>query len=151
MEIRLHQFGYQVYLLKKVHVWRLKLQRTYKHYVPSYRGHSKLQPPKKYLVSKLHHNITCKMSRHDNTFSCLKNIIILSSRKTRFELTKLWKTLGSFLRATRFPSRGSVTDQTTPNAPYPIGRSGWQSAVLVELFPKNKKNVILAQNCECLL
>ena len=84
--------------------------------------------------------VTCKMSRQDKTFSCLKNIIILSSRKTRFELTKLWKTFGSFLRATRFPSRGSVTDQTTPKAPYPIGRSGWYSAPLEELFPKIQQN-----------
>ena len=57
------------------------------------------------------------MSRHDRTLSCLKKIIILSSLKTRLELTRLWKTLGSFLRATRLPSLGSVTDHTTPNAP----------------------------------
>ena len=67
------------------------------------------------------------MSRQERTFSCLKKRIILSSLKTRFELTRLWNTLGSFLSATRFPSRGSVTDQTTPKAPYPIGRSGWNS------------------------
>ena len=67
---------------------------------------------------------TCRISRQERTLSCLKKRIILSSRKTRLELTKLWKTFGSFLSATRFPSLGSVTDQTTPNAPYPIGRSG---------------------------
>ena len=76
-----------------------------------------------YIIDKI--DITCKMSRQDSTFSCLKNIIILSSRKTRFELTKLWNTFGSFFNATLFPSRGSVTDHTTPNAPYPIGLSGW--------------------------
>ena len=67
---------------------------------------------------------TCRISRQERTLSCLKKRIILSSRKTRLELTKLWKTFGSFLSATRFPSLGSVTDQTTPNAPYPMGRSG---------------------------
>ena len=72
-------------------------------------------------------NFTCRISRQERTLSCLKKRIILSSRKTRLELTKLWKTLGNFLRATRFPSLGSVTDQTTPNAPYPMGRSGIQS------------------------
>lgn len=43
------------------------------------------------------------------TFSCLKKQSILSSRKTRFEDTSDWKTLGSFFSATRRPSRGSVT------------------------------------------
>ena len=110
--------------------------------------------------------LTWRMSRQERTFSCLKNRIILSSLKTRLLLTRLWKTLGSFFSATRFPSRGSVTDHTTPNAPYlwsrfsarfgidgkilmmamlmsmpvammarlmfyPMGRSGWKSAVLL--------------------
>lgn len=43
------------------------------------------------------------------TLSCLKKHNILSSRKTRLEETKDWNTLGSFLRATRRPSLGSVT------------------------------------------
>lgn len=43
------------------------------------------------------------------TFSCLKKHSILSSRKTLLEDTREWKTFGSFLRATRRPSRGSVT------------------------------------------
>ena len=123
VEIGLHQFCDQVYLLEKVHMGRLEI---------------KVNLIDKDIVTEIWNcnnsiiflnfhlkSFTCKMSRQDNTFSCLKNIIILSSRKTRFELTKLWKTFGSFFRATRFPSRGSVTDQTTPKAPYPIGRSGW--------------------------
>lgn len=43
------------------------------------------------------------------TFSCLKKQSILSSRNTRLEETSDWNTLGSFLSATRRPSRGSVT------------------------------------------
>ena len=69
--------------------------------------------------------LTWRMSRQERTFSCLKNRIILSSLKTRLLLTRLWKTLGSFFSATRFPSRGSVTDHTTPNAPYLWARSLW--------------------------
>ncbi len=33
--------------------------------------------------------LTCRMSKQERTFSCLKNLIILSSRKTRLELTVL--------------------------------------------------------------
>lgn len=47
------------------------------------------------------------------TFSCLKKQSILSSRNTRLEETSDWNTLGSFLSATRRPSRGSVTALTT--------------------------------------
>lgn len=43
------------------------------------------------------------------TFSCLKKHSILSSRNTRFDDTSDWNTFGSFLSATRRPSRGSVT------------------------------------------
>lgn len=43
------------------------------------------------------------------TFSCLKKHSIFSSRKTRLDETKDWNTFGSFLSATRRPSRGSVT------------------------------------------
>lgn len=43
------------------------------------------------------------------TFSCLKKHSIFSSLKTRFDDTSDWNTLGSFLSATRRPSRGSVT------------------------------------------
>jgi len=44
------------------------------------------------------------------TLSCLKWQSILNSRNTLFDETKFWNTLGIFFRATRFPSRGSVTD-----------------------------------------
>lgn len=44
------------------------------------------------------------------TFSCLKKQSIFSSRNTLLQETRFWKTLGIFLRATRFPSLGSVTD-----------------------------------------
>lgn len=43
------------------------------------------------------------------TFSCLKKHNIFNSLKTRFDDTSDWNTLGSFLSATRRPSRGSVT------------------------------------------
>lgn len=44
------------------------------------------------------------------TFSCLKKQSIFNSRNTLLQETRFWKTLGIFLRATRFPSLGSVTD-----------------------------------------
>lgn len=44
------------------------------------------------------------------TLSCLKKQSIFSSRKTLLQETRFWKTLGIFLRATRLPSLGSVTD-----------------------------------------
>lgn len=44
------------------------------------------------------------------TLSCLKKHNIFNSRKTLLQETKFWKTLGIFLSATLFPSRGSVTD-----------------------------------------
>lgn len=50
------------------------------------------------------------MSRADRTFSCLKKHSILISLNTRLLEIKFWKTLGIFLSATLFPSRGSVTD-----------------------------------------
>lgn len=43
------------------------------------------------------------------TFSCLKKHSIFSSLNTRFDETSDWNTFGSFLSATRLPSRGSVT------------------------------------------
>lgn len=43
------------------------------------------------------------------TFSCLKKHSIFSSLNTRFDETSDWNTFGSFLSATRRPSRGSVT------------------------------------------
>lgn len=50
-----------------------------------------------------------KISKLQLTFSCLKKHNIFSSLNTRFDETSDWNTLGSFLRATRRPSRGSVT------------------------------------------
>ncbi|GBP93188.1 hypothetical protein EVAR_66877_1 [Eumeta japonica] len=50
-----------------------------------------------------------RVSLNPLTFSCLKKQSILSSRNTRLEETSDWNTLGSFLSATRRPSRGSVT------------------------------------------
>lgn len=44
------------------------------------------------------------------TFSCLKKESILISRNTRLLEMRFWKTFGIFFNATRFPSRGSVTD-----------------------------------------
>ena len=89
--------------------------------------------------------LTCKISRHESTFSCWKNLIILSSLNTRLLLTRLWNTLGSFLRATLLPSLGSVTLQTTPKAPYPMGRSGWKSelGLLLEVVdvPSEKRKI----------
>lgn len=49
------------------------------------------------------------MSRAERTLSCLKKHNILNSRQTRRADTRDWNTFGNFLRATRFPSRGSVT------------------------------------------
>lgn len=43
------------------------------------------------------------------TFSCLKKQSIFNSRKTLLDDTNDWNTFGSFLSATRRPSRGSVT------------------------------------------
>jgi len=58
-------------------------------------------------------NVKCKKEGIEQefplTFSCLKKQSIFSSRKTRFDETNDWNTLGSFFRATRLPSRGSVT------------------------------------------
>ena len=68
------------------------------------------------------------MSRAESTLSCLKKHNIFNSRKTLLQETRFWKTLGIFLSATLFPSLGSVTDQTTPKAPYPIGLSGSMSS-----------------------
>ncbi|TNN32748.1 hypothetical protein EYF80_057089 [Liparis tanakae] len=48
--------------------------------------------------------------RRGLTFSCLKKLSIFSSRNTRLQETRFWKTLGIFFRATFLPSRGSVTD-----------------------------------------
>lgn len=52
------------------------------------------------------------------TLSCLKKQSIFSSLKTRLLLTRLWKTFGSFFKATLLPSLGSVTAleiiETTP-------------------------------------
>lgn len=50
-----------------------------------------------------------RISKADKTFSCLKKHSIFSSRNTRFEDTRDWKTFGSFFKATLRPSLGSVT------------------------------------------
>lgn len=49
------------------------------------------------------------------TLSCLKKHNIFNSRKTLLQETRFWKTLGIFLSATLFPSRGSVTDLEKKN------------------------------------
>lgn len=48
-------------------------------------------------------------TRRQLTFSCLKKQSIFNSLNTRFDETSDWNTFGSFLSATRRPSRGSVT------------------------------------------
>lgn len=62
------------------------------------------------VTSCRHSHRRTSSTRRRLTFSCLKKQSIFSSRNTLLQETRFWKTLGIFLRATRFPSLGSVTD-----------------------------------------